>query len=182
MTIQATEIPDVKEIFLQVFPDERGSFMELYNQVEFAKQGIHDHFVQDNLSVSKQGVLRGLHFQDGEHGQGKLVGVIAGEVFDVAVDIRPTSSTFGQWVGRRLSSDHHNLLFIPTGFAHGFYVLSPEARFFYKCTNLYNAAASKGIRWDDKDIGVQWPLLSPTPIVSPADATFASFADWKASL
>lgn len=159
MKVTSTAIPDVKIIEPQVFGDERGFFMETWNQKQFEElvTGRQIHFVQDNHSKSKSGILRGLHFQK-ENTQGKLVRVISGEVFDVAVDIRKNSPTFGQWVGEYLSAENKRQLWVPEGFAHGFYVTSLEAEFVYKCTDYYNPEAEVSIAWDDPDIGIKWPL------------------------
>lgn len=169
MKVIDTNIPDVKIIEPTVFGDERGYFMETWNQKEFEDKvvGRPTHFVQDNHSKSKKGILRGLHYQT-ENTQGKLVRVISGEVFDVAVDIRKESVTFGQWVGVNLSSENKRQLWIPAGFAHGFYVTSEEAEFVYKCTDYYNPRAEHSIIWNDKDIGIKWPI-SKEPKLSEKD-------------
>ena len=148
----------------QVFGDSRGYFMETYNQRDMAEAGLNMVFVQDNQSMSKQGVLRGLHYQI-RHPQGKLVRVLRGEVFDVGVDLRPDSPTYGQWHGELLSAENKKQLFIPEGFAHGFYVLSGEAEFCYKCTDFYHPGDEGGIRWDDPDIAVNWPLMDGIPVL-----------------
>ena len=148
----------------KVFGDHRGFFMETFRD-SFFKENIADlAFVQDNHSRSTQGILRGLHYQL-EQPQGKLVRVISGQVFDVAVDIRKTSATFGQWVGETLSDENRKLLWVPPGFAHGFYVLSDTAEFVYKCTDYYAPEHERSIRWDDPDIGIQWPILPGSPPV-----------------
>lgn len=147
-----------------VFGDSRGYFMETYNQKDMIDAGLDMVFVQDNQSMSRQGVLRGLHFQK-EHPQGKLVRVIRGEVFDVAVDLRKGSATYGAWHGEILTAENKKQFYIPEGFAHGFYVMSEEAEFCYKCTDFYNAADEGGIRWDDPTIGVQWPILEEVPLL-----------------
>ncbi|OWT33397.1 dTDP-4-dehydrorhamnose 3,5-epimerase [Methanobrevibacter sp. 87.7] len=139
-----------------VFGDERGYFMETYNENDFKEEGYDLTFVQDNQSRSTKGVLRGLHFQYTQP-QGKLVRVIKGEVFDVAVDLRKDSETYGKWVGVTLSEENKKQLFIPKGFAHGFLVLSDIAEFVYKCTDFYNPDDEGGIKWDDPDIGIDWP-------------------------
>lgn len=172
MQVTSTDIPDVKIIEPDLFPDDRGHFFESYNQEKFAAVGITDLFIQDNVSISKQGVLRGLHFQKAPYAQAKLVSVLHGEVFDVAVDIRPESATYKKWVGVTLSGDNHKMLYIPTGFAHGFYVVSPEARFFYKCAGYYNKESSSGIIWNDPSLAVSWPIpAGQSPILSAQDAT-----------
>lgn len=140
-----------------IFSDERGYFMETYNYKDFKKAGLDMKFVQDNQSKSKKGVLRGLHFQK-EHPQGKLIRVIKGEVFDVAVDIRKNSATFGKWYGVTLSEDNKRQFYIPEGFAHGFLVLSEEAEFCYKCTDFYHPNDEGGLLWNDAEIGISWPF------------------------
>jgi len=152
-----TEIEGVYIISPIVFGDNRGYFMETYNYNEFKEAGLDMVFVQDNQSKSKKGVLRGLHFQK-THPQGKLVRVIEGEVFDVAVDLRKDSKTYGKWVGVILSKDNKKQFYIPEGFAHGFLVLSDEAEFTYKCTDFYHPEDEGGIAWNDPDIGVKWPM------------------------
>ncbi len=159
MKVIDTKIPDVKIIEPTVFGDERGFFMETWNQKRFEElvTGKPTRFVQDNHSKSKKGILRGLHYQT-ENTQGKLVRVIYGEVFDVAVDIRKDSPTFGKWVGVYLSAENKRQLWIPEGFAHGFYVTSEEAEFVYKCTNYYNPACEVSIKWNDENINIIWPI------------------------
>lgn len=152
-----TEIEGVFIAEPAVFPDERGYFMETYNENDFKEEGIDLTFVQDNQSKSSKGVLRGLHFQKTQP-QGKLVRVISGEVFDVAVDLRKASDTYGKWVGVILSADNKKQFFIPKGFAHGFVVLSDEAEFVYKCTDFYKGDDEGGILWNDPDIGIEWPI------------------------
>jgi len=169
MKIIDTKIPDVKIIEPKVFGDERGFFFESFNQQQFeAAVGYPVHFVQDNHSKSTKGVLRGLHYQLAPHAQAKLVRCVVGEVFDVAVDIRKSSPTFGQWVGVHLSAENKRQLWIPEGFAHGFYVTSEEAEFVYKCTDYYQPASEVSIRWDDAGIGIKWPL-SDMPTLSAKD-------------
>lgn len=153
---QKTEIEGVYIIEPQVFGDNRGYFMETYNADEFKQAGLDMTFVQDNQSKSKKGVLRGLHFQT-QHSQGKLVRVIKGEVFDVAVDLRKNSETYGKWAGVKLSDENKKQFYIPEGFAHGFLVLSDEAEFVYKCTDLYHPEFEGGIAWDDPEVGIEWP-------------------------
>ncbi|MBQ6219788.1 MAG: dTDP-4-dehydrorhamnose 3,5-epimerase [Methanosphaera sp.] len=152
-----TSIDGVIVIEPQVFGDERGYFMETYQKEEFAKAGLDFEFVQDNQSKSKKGVLRGLHFQYTQP-QGKLVRVISGEVFDVAVDLRKDSPTYGKWEGVILSDENKKQFYIPEGFAHGFVVLSDSAEFTYKCTDFYKADDEGGIQWDDPEIGIDWPI------------------------
>jgi dTDP-4-dehydrorhamnose 3,5-epimerase len=152
-----TAIPDVFVVEPAVFGDARGYFMEAYNEQDFHRAGITTRFVQDNQSSSKQGVLRGLHFQK-RFAQAKLVRVISGEVFDVAVDIRPHSPSFGTWAGVLLSAENNRQLYIPRGLAHGFLVLSDSAEFIYKCDEFYHPEDEGGLRWDDPTIGIEWPL------------------------
>ena len=152
-----TKIEGVYVIEPTVFGDNRGYFMETYSTAEFEEIGITNNFVQDNQSKSRKGVLRGLHFQK-ENVQAKLVRCIKGEVFDVAVDLRPGSKTYGQWEGVVLSEENKKMFFVPKGFAHGFLVLTDEAEFTYKCDDLYNPTAEGGLKWDDPDVGIEWPL------------------------
>lgn len=157
MKVIDTKIPEVKLLEPQVFGDERGFFMETFRD-EWFKQNVADRtFVQENHSKSVKGVLRGLHYQT-ENTQGKLVRVVSGAVFDVAVDMRENSPTFGQWVGEILSVENKRQLWVPEGFAHGFYVLTDEAEFTYKCTDYYNPKAEHSLIWDDETIGIKWPL------------------------
>lgn len=158
-----------------VFGDERGFFMETYNQEIFEKLGIGHRFVQDNFSRSRRGVLRGLHYQI-RHTQAKLVRVTLGEVFDVAVDIRVGSPTFGKWIGETLSAENKRQLFIPEGFAHGFYVLSERAEFAYKCSEFYAPAEERGICWNDAEIGIRWPVMDQPPILSARDQAWGTLA------
>ena len=171
-----TKIPGVMIIQPQVFGDERGYFMETFKKTDYSAAGIDKEFVQDNESSSTKGVLRGLHFQK-DHTQGKLVRVTRGEVFDVAVDVRPGSETYGQWVGVTLSSAKKNMLYIPEGFAHGFLVLSDIAEFVYKCTDVYDPKSEGGIPWNDPDIAVEWPKLDCEYKTSAKDEKHESFKD-----
>lgn len=158
MNIVDTKIPDVKIIEPKVFGDERGFFLESFNQSIFDKAiGRHVDFVQDNHSMSKKGVLRGLHYQLDPHAQGKLVRCVEGEVFDVAVDIRRSSPTFGSWVGVRLSAENNRQLWIPEGFAHGFITLTERVQFIYKTTNYYAPQSERSILWNDPQINIEWP-------------------------
>lgn len=154
-------IPEVILVEPQRFGDARGFFMETYQHETFAANGIAPRFVQDNHSRSSQGVLRGLHFQKNPHAQGKLLKVVIGEIFDVAVDIRRGSPTFGQWVGEMLSAENGRMLYVPPGFAHGFCVLSETADLIYKTTDYYYPESEKGIIWNDPQIGVEWPVNKP---------------------
>jgi dTDP-4-dehydrorhamnose 3,5-epimerase len=153
-----THIPEVILIRPIVFGDERGFFMETYRQAEFSANGINSAFVQDNHSGSVQGTLRGLHYQI-QQTQGKLVQVVSGEIFDVAVDLRKSSPTFGKWVGERLSAENKNQLWIPQGFAHGFYVLSDWADVLYKVTDYYAPEWDRTLLWNDEEIGINWPFV-----------------------
>lgn len=158
MKVIATAIPDVKIIEPSAFGDERGWFFESFNQQKFEEAiGHRVNFVQDNHSLSRQGVLRGLHYQLPPHAQGKLVRVIKGEVFDVAVDIRKSSPTFGQWVGVKLSAENKRQCWIPAGFAHGFLTLSDEAEFLYKTDDYYSPSSERSIVWNDKMLSIAWP-------------------------
>lgn len=191
MTFKFTrlKIPDVVLIEPEVFPDERGFFMESYKYSDFAAFGIKDHFVQDNHSCSKKGVLRGLHYQRPPKAQGKLVRVGVGEIFDVAVDLRLPrginkkgnipqgrgAATYGEWVGQTLSANNKQMLYIPPGFAHGFCVLSNVAEVLYKTTEEYAPEYDAGIRWNDPEIGIHWPIEHP--ILSAKDAALPTLRD-----
>lgn len=169
MNIIDTTIPDVKIIEPAVFGDERGFFFESFNQQRFeAAVGRSAHFVQDNHSRSAKGVLRGLHYQLAPHAQGKLVRVVEGEVFDVAVDIRRDSASFGQWVGVRLSAANKRQLWVPPGFAHGFLTLSDNAEFLYKTTDYWFKDLERAIAWNDPELNIAWPL-DEEPQLSPKD-------------
>jgi dTDP-4-dehydrorhamnose 3,5-epimerase len=160
-------LPGLITIEPRVFGDARGFFMESWNEKRYRELGIDAHFVQDNLSFSRQGILRGMHFQN-PNPQAKLVTVLQGEVFDVAVDLRRSSPTFGQWEGVNLSGENKRQLFIPAGFAHGFLVLSETALFSYKCNEFYSPQDELGLRWDDPTVGIKWPITSP--LLSDKDA------------
>ncbi len=160
MKVLQTEIPGVLVIEPRVHGDARGWFMESWQERRYAEAGLPGRFVQDNLAFSRHGILRGLHAQH-PHGQGKLVQVLAGEVFDVAVDIRRGSPTFGRWTGVLLSAENHRQLWVPPGFAHGYLVTSESALFAYKCTDFYHPEHELAIRWDDPDIGIDWPVVGP---------------------
>ena len=175
-TFENTKLPGVIIIHPQVFGDQRGYFMETYKKESFAAASIDKEFVQDNESSSTKGVLRGLHFQK-NHTQGKLVRVTHGEVFDVAVDVRPGSDTYGRWVGVTLSSEEKNMFYIPEGFAHGFLVLSDTAEFVYKCTDVYDPSSEGGVPWNDPDINVQWPELDVPYKTSEKDEKHPAFKD-----
>jgi len=172
-----TAIPDVLVIEPKVFKDDRGFFLETYQARKYAALGLPGTMVQDNLSGSRQGVLRGLHYQVRQP-QGKLVSVVAGEVFDVAVDIRRSSPTFGNWVGVTLSTQNRRQLWIPVGFAHGFYVVSDWAEVVYKVTDYYSPEGERTLRWDDPAVGVRWPLRDGArPLLSAKDARGRALAE-----
>lgn len=173
MKITETQIPDVKLIEPKVFGDERGFFMETWNEKAFHEAGINDTFVQDNHSRSANNTLRGLHYQI-KRPQGKLVRVTRGEVFDVAVDLRKSSPTFGQWVGEYLSEDNNRMLWVPPGFAHGFLVTSNFADFQYKCTDFYAPQYERSIHWADEALAIGWPLTE-CPLISEKDSRGISF-------
>ena len=180
ITFHRLKIPDVILIEPKVYSDPRGFFVETYKKSEFIKNGIDDDFVQDNWSHSTKGTMRGLHFQHPPKAQAKLVMVLKGEVFDVAVDIRKKSPTYGKWVGETLSDQKAQMLYIPAGFAHGFCVLSDEADFVYKVSNEYAEELDSGILWNDPDISINWPISDPLlsekdmalPLLKDADLDF----------
>ena len=169
------DIPAVILVRATRFLDDRGFFVETYRREDFAAHGIAESFVQDNYSRSVRGVLRGLHYQKDPHAQGKIIQVLNGEMYDVAVDLRRGSPTYGQWVGMRLSDARSELLYVPPGFAHGFCVLSEVADFTYKCTDIYAPETYRGIAWDDPDLGIPWPVKNP--ILSQRDQNLPRFKD-----
>ena len=168
MQISPTKIPDVWLVEPELHGDDRGYFMETFRESYFRARGVELSFVQDNQSRSTKGTLRGMHYQH-EFPQGKLVRVLAGVVYDVALDLRKGSESFGQWVGEYLTAENHKQLWVPPGFAHGFYVLSESADLTYKCTNYYHPEDECCVRWDDSDIAIQWPLLDKKPLLSAKD-------------
>lgn len=174
MNVLKTELPGVLILEPKRFGDDRGFFMELFHAKRYEEAGISGPFVQDNFSRSAKGILRGLHFQE-PHAQGKLVQVMAGAVYDVAVDVRRGSPTFGKFVGVELSADNRRQLWVPAGFAHGFCVLSESADFHYKCTDVYTPASERGIAWNDPDLAIPWPVTSP--LLSPKDAAAPRLKD-----
>lgn len=174
MQITQTKLPGALIIEPRVFPDGRGFFFESYHRERYSQNGIRDEFVQDNLSFSVKDTLRGMHYQS-PHSQAKLVQVLSGEVFDVAVDIRSGSPTFGQWEGVILSSENRRQFYIPRGFAHGFCVLSDTAIFSYKCDDFYAPDCEGGILWSDPVLGISWP--SKTPLLSEKDRVFHCLTD-----
>ena len=176
MEFVPTALPDVVLIKPKVFGDPRGFFMETYREDRFSEAGISQHFVQENHSASGRGVLRGLHYQLRQT-QGKLVRAIVGEIYDVAVDIRRSSPTFGQWVGIILSAENKHQLWVPGGFAHGFYVLSERAEVVYKVTDYYAPEWERSILWNDLKIGIEWPLNGVDPVLSQKDEAGKPLAD-----
>ncbi|MBN2683851.1 MAG: dTDP-4-dehydrorhamnose 3,5-epimerase [Pontiellaceae bacterium] len=175
MNVENLAIPEVKLIIPRRFNDARGFFAQTYQHKQYVEGGIPSTFVQDNWSRSSKGVLRGLHYQY-EHAQAKLVSVIRGAVFDVVVDMRKASPTFGKWAGVVLSEENGHQLFVPKGFAHGFLVLSEIVDFMYKCDDYYAPGDEYGVRWDDPTLGIKWPEIV-SPLVSDKDATLPLFAD-----
>ncbi len=174
MNVSQTDLPGVLLIEPKVFGDSRGAFWESFSLTRYADAGIDMPFVQDNVSISTKGVLRGLHFQNPQS-QGKLVHVLSGGVLDVAVDIRVGSPTFARWVAYELSEDNHRQLYIPPGFAHGFCVMSEKVIFSYKCTDYYNASAEAGVIWNDPQLDIDWPITEP--MLSGKDAAYPSLKD-----
>jgi len=174
MKVKETKLKGVLVLEPDVFSDDRGFFLETWNSGRYGNAGIRGPFVQDNISFSKGGVLRGLHFQYPQS-QGKLIQVLSGEVVDIAVDIRKGSPTFGQWVSEELSDANHRQMYIPPGFAHGFCVVSDTAVFSYKCTDYYNPATENGIIWNDPDLNIDWPIKEP--ILSPKDKEYSRLKD-----
>lgn len=174
MKVTETSLPGVWLVEPKVFGDERGFFFETYRAERYAEAGISGPFVQDNMSFSQRGTLRGLHFQNPK-AQGKLVYVPQGEAFDVAVDVRVGSPTFGRWTGVTLSGENKRQLYVPEGFAHGFCVVSETALYAYKCTDVYDPAAEVCVRWNDPDIGIEWP--ADEPLLSPKDAAAPRLGD-----
>ncbi len=183
MKVEETKLKDCYIIHDTVFKDDRGYFFESFNKKKFADlTGIDPNFVQDNQSKSTRGVLRGVHYQTGEHVQAKLVRVLQGKVLDVAVDLRKASPTFGQYVAVELSEDNHVQLFVPRGFGHGFVVLSEEATFFYKCDNLYHKASEGGFIYNDAEVGIDWQIETPEVLLSDKDKILPTFGEIKGSL
>ncbi len=179
ITVESCDIEGLKVITPKVFGDERGYFMETYNYNDFKEAGIDRVFVQDNQSSSGQGVLRGLHFQI-NHPQAKLVRVVRGEVFDVAVDIREGSETFGRWHGVILSAENRKQFYIPEGFAHGYLVLSDYAEFCYKCTDFYHPGDEGGLRYNDPDLAIDWPIPEGVELnINERDRNWGSIKEYK---
>lgn len=171
------EIPDVILVEAKAFPDERGFFMESFKESIFIENGINTKFVQDNYSHSVKGVLRGLHYQKDPKAQAKLVMAVTGEIFDIAVDVRKGSPTYGRWVSEILSEQNHKLLYVPKGFAHGFVVLSNEADVVYKVDAEYSPEHERGILWNDSDVGIKWPIEKPIMIKKDLDLPILKNAD-----
>jgi dTDP-4-dehydrorhamnose 3,5-epimerase len=177
---ESLEIPDVILVKPRIFKDERGHFVEIYKQSDFVEAGIRDAFMQDNHSRSVRGVLRGLHYQKNPAAQGKLVRCLTGAIFDVAVDIRKGSPSYGKWVGRELNDTNCQMMYVPPGFAHGFLVLSDTADVLYKCTAQYSSQHDRGIAWNDPSIGINWMIAAPVlsakdaihPLLAEADNNF----------
>ncbi|PZU82201.1 MAG: dTDP-4-dehydrorhamnose 3,5-epimerase [Chryseobacterium sp.] len=177
MKIKSTPLNDCYIIEPTIFEDDRGYFYEKFNEQRFEElTGHNGHFVQDNISKSSYGVLRGLHLQKGEHAQAKLVSCLEGKVFDVAVDLRADSSTFGQWFGVELTAENKLQFYVPRGFAHGFSVLSETAVFSYKCDNFYNKLSEGGVLWNDKDLNIDWRLSAEDIILSEKDEVLSPFS------
>ena len=177
MKINETSLPGVIQVTPKVHGDDRGYLMETWHSRRFAENGINAEFVQDNFSQSARGTLRGIHYQI-DQAQGKLIRVVKGEIYDVAADLRRSSAHFGQWVGVVLSADNKHQLWIPPGFGHGFLVLSETAEVEYKCTDYYAPESERAIRWNDPEIGIDWPLADGVrPVLSPKDAAAPYFKD-----
>jgi dTDP-4-dehydrorhamnose 3,5-epimerase len=176
MQVKTTRLDGVLLFDPVLHRDSRGYFVEIYKTSVFEKH-LPSHFVQDNLSQSSRGVIRGMHFQVGSMAQGKLVQCLTGSIFDVVVDLRAGSKTFGQWEGISLSSENHQMLYVPEGFAHGFQALEDNTRVFYKCTNLYSKEHERGIRFDDPELAIKWPLTAEK--ISPKDLELPFFRDFK---
>lgn len=174
MQVTATPLDGVLLIEPKVFGDARGFFIETWARDRYREAGVDGEFVQDNLSRSRKNALRGMHLQN-PHGQGKLVQVLEGEVFDVAIDVRIGSPTFGRWVGYVLSAENHRQLWVPTGFAHGFCVTSEHALFAYKCTDVYHPAGEIGVLWSDPEVGIDWPVTEP--VLSEKDARYPRLSE-----
>jgi dTDP-4-dehydrorhamnose 3,5-epimerase len=174
MNVKETKLPGVLILEPKVFPDDRGYFLETWNSKRYEQAGIPGFFVQDNISFSRKGILRGLHFQCPQS-QGKLIQVLSGEVLDVIVDIRVGSPTYSQWIGEVLSESNHRQMYVPPGFAHGYCVTSETALFSYKCTDFYNPATEHGIIWNDPNIGIKWPVKQP--ILSTKDEAYPRLKD-----
>ena len=178
MEIIKTSLDGLLILMPKVFEDDRGCFLETYNKHRYEESGIQDDFVQDNLSVSRRGVVRGLHFQNAPYAQGKLVSVPQGRVWDVAVDIRENAPTFGKWYGVELSGENRKQFWIPKGFAHGFVALEDDTIFSYKCSNVYAKECEGGIVWNDRDLAIEWPIEISEVVVSEKDKELPSWKDF----
>jgi dTDP-4-dehydrorhamnose 3,5-epimerase len=177
-SFKPTALPEVILVEPETVLDNRGRFMETYHELLLHQAGIRERFVQDNMSLSRLGVLRGLHFQEEPFAQSKLVRVSAGEIFDVAVDLRPGSSTFGTWVAERLSAENGRQLYIPAGFAHGFLALAENTAVHYKVHQYYSSPHERGIRWDDPELAIAWPLHGLEPVLSNKDRQWGTLEQW----
>ncbi len=178
-TLHETGIPDLKLLEPAVFGDSRGFFKELYNAQQFTDLGLRTDWVQDNLSRSRRGALRGLHFQAPPHAQAKLVTVLEGQVVDIVVDVRTSSPTYGQSCRVELTAENHRMLYVPEGFAHGFAVLSESCLFYYKCAGLYNKASEGGLRWNDPELALDWGLPESEAIISEKDQVLPLWQEFK---
>jgi dTDP-4-dehydrorhamnose 3,5-epimerase len=176
LDVQPLRIPGLLLLTPHRFEDHRGTFVECWNEARFRKAGIDTGWKQDNVATSKKGVVRGLHFQE-PRPQAKLITALGGEIFDVAVDLRRDSPTFGEWEGVRLSRENRMLFYIPAGFAHGYAALSDGVVVFYKCSELYRAEYDRAIRWDDPELGIEWPVREP--VLSEKDRTAPGFGEWR---
>lgn len=179
MKFQRLSIPEVVLIEPKVFADDRGFFLESYQRQRFAENGISEEFVQDNHSCSLRGVVRGLHYQTEPFAQGKLVRAGRGAIFDVAVDLRPDSPTYGKWVGATLDAKYHRMLYVPAGFAHGFCALEDPTEVLYKATNYYSPQHERGLLWNDPDIGIAWPQLDVPFVLSAKDQVYPRLRELK---
>jgi dTDP-4-dehydrorhamnose 3,5-epimerase len=178
--IESLAIPDLKLITAPRYSDERGTFSETWNRRDLAAAGICCDFVQDNHAISfEAGTIRGLHFQSEPHAQGKLIRVIRGRIYDVAVDLRPESATFGQWLAKELAAQTGEQLWVPAGFAHGYYTLEPLTEVVYKVNEYYDPVAEGGIRWDDPHLNINWPNRNTVTAISPKDRMLPTFNDWR---
>jgi dTDP-4-dehydrorhamnose 3,5-epimerase len=178
--IESLAIPDLKLFTAPRYSDERGTFSETWNQRDLAAAGFCCDFVQDNHAISfEEGTMRGLHFQSAPHAQGKLIRVVRGRIFDVAVDLRSDSATFGQWVATELAAQTGEQLWVPAGFAHGYYTLEPLTEVVYKVDEYYDPAAEGGICWDDPELNIDWPNRNTVTAISPKDRMLPTFSDWR---
>jgi dTDP-4-dehydrorhamnose 3,5-epimerase len=182
LTFIPTEIEDVLEVRGPVFSDDRGFFCEIHNQRTWAEAGFEQRFVQDNMSLSRRGTLRGMHYQLEPRAMGKYIRVVRGSIFDVAVDLRRGADTFGRWVGRTLSGENHVGMWVPAGFAHGFVALEDETLVYYKCTDTYHPASERSVAYNDPEIGIEWPLTPTVITAKDADAPRLNDAEYNFGL